>query len=98
MLDGTMLLGAFVDEGTGRGHDAVRRTSTRREVIEALRIDPQELTDAGPAVVAHTRDTAVEGTSGVAMELDHYYAIWVRGARSGVSATWERPRRWRPSA
>jgi uncharacterized protein len=74
--------GTFVDEGTCRGHDGVRRyLQAMEEAFDELRIHPQEFTDAGGAVVVHTRDTGVGRTSGVPIELDHYYAIWARGGK-----------------
>jgi ketosteroid isomerase-like protein len=74
--------GTFVDEGTCRGHDGVRRyIGAMEEAFEELRIYPQELIDAGAAVVAHTRDTGVGPGSGVPIELDHYCAVWFRGRK-----------------
>jgi ketosteroid isomerase-like protein len=72
--------GTFVDEGTCRGHDEVRRyLGAMEDAFEGLRVDPLELIDAGDAVVGHTRDTARGRGSGVPVEVDHYYAIWFRG-------------------
>ena len=72
--------GTFVDEGTCRGHDAVRRyLAAMEDAFEGLRVDPRELIDARDAVVGHTRDTGRGRGSGVPVEVDHYYAIWFRG-------------------
>jgi ketosteroid isomerase-like protein len=82
--------GTFVDEGTCRGHDAVRRyLGAMEDAFEGLRVDPLELIDAGDAVVGHTRDTARGRGSGVPVEVDHYYAICSEATRSGASRTSE---------
>jgi hypothetical protein len=53
------------------------------EVFEQRGVELREFIDAVDAVVACTHDSGQGGGSGVDVELDHYYAGWLRGAKIG---------------
>jgi ketosteroid isomerase-like protein len=74
--------GLFVEAGTYRGHDGVRRyLGGLAAEFKDFRNDPRELIDAGEVVVAPARVSAIGLRSGAPVELELTMVLTVENAR-----------------
>ena len=69
------------------GHEgALRYVATQMEVLEAMRVEPQEFIDAGDRVVVPVRIHSRARHTGIDLETDRIHVLTYRG---GKVARWE---------